>query len=102
MNEGPKSFAAEDLSITESSSDSSEVANKVVTDPGILGNVANVLVGVAEVTAVVATELFWPQDQVNIEPRHNEEEFTITPKNLTFDGLIDVINKAKIMVIMQI
>lgn len=95
MNEGPKSFAAEDLSITESSSDSSEVANKVVTDPGILGNVANVLVGVAEVTAVVATELFWPQDQVNIEPRHNEEEFTITPKNLTFDGLIDVINKAK-------
>lgn len=95
MNEGPKSFAAEDLSITESSSDSSEVANKVVTDPGILGNVANVLVGVAEVTAVVATELFWPQDQVNIEPRHNEEEFTIIPKNLTFDGLIDVINKAK-------
>ncbi|WP_265041807.1 ankyrin repeat domain-containing protein [Wolbachia endosymbiont (group B) of Melanostoma mellinum] len=95
MNEGPKSFAAEDLSITESSSDSSEVANKVVTDPGILGNVANVLVGVAEVTAVVATELFWPQGQVNIEPRHNEEEFTITPKNLTFDGLIDVINKAK-------
>ncbi|WP_264730266.1 ankyrin repeat domain-containing protein [Wolbachia endosymbiont (group B) of Episyrphus balteatus] len=95
MNEGPKSFAAEDLSITESSSDSSEVANKVVTDPGILGNVANVLVGVAEVTAVVATELFWPQDQVNIEPRHNEEEFTIIPENLTFDGLIDVINKAK-------
>ncbi|MFP3024051.1 MAG: ankyrin repeat domain-containing protein [Wolbachia sp.] len=95
MNEGPKSFAAEDLSITESSSDSSEVANKVVTDPGILGNVANVLVGVAEVTAVVATELFWPQDQVNIEPRHNEKEFTIIPKNLTFDGLIDVINKAK-------
>ncbi|MFV0948810.1 ankyrin repeat domain-containing protein [Wolbachia endosymbiont of Nasonia giraulti] len=95
MNEGPKSFAAEDLSITESSSDGSEVANKVVTDPGILGNVANVLVGVAEVTAVVATELFWPQDQVNIEPRHNEEEFTIIPKNLTFDGLIDVINKAK-------
>lgn len=95
MNEGPKSFAAEDLSITESSSDSSEVANKVVTDPGILGNVANVLVGVAEVTAVLATELFCPQDQVNIEPRHNEEEFTIIPKNLTFDGLIDVINKAK-------
>ncbi|WGJ62112.1 ankyrin repeat domain-containing protein [Wolbachia endosymbiont of Frankliniella intonsa] len=95
MNEGPRSFAAEDLSITESSSDSSEVANKVVTHPGILGNVANLLLSVAEVVSVVVPELLWPKYQVNIEPRHNEEEFAIIPENLTFDELMDIINKAK-------
>jgi len=95
MNEGPKSFSAEDLSITESSPDNSEVTTRAVADPGILGNIANVFIGAAEIGTGIATELLWPQDQIRVEPRRNEEEFTIIPKNLTFDGLIDVINKAK-------
>ncbi|WP_353274453.1 ankyrin repeat domain-containing protein [Wolbachia endosymbiont (group B) of Hofmannophila pseudospretella] len=95
MNEGPKSFSAEDLSITESSPDNSEVTTRAVADPGILGNIVNVFIGAAEIGTGIATELLWPQDQIRVEPRRNEEEFTIIPKNLTFDELTDVINKAK-------
>ncbi|WP_224721408.1 ankyrin repeat domain-containing protein [Candidatus Wolbachia massiliensis] len=79
----------------EDSFNSSKTTNKAVTDPGILDNIANAFVGAAEIVTGTITELLWPQDQINVEPGQNEEEFTIIWENLTFDELVGAINKAK-------